>query len=549
MGKPEYSSQFVRSIQNRFPFLNDPYNYSYGDNYVAARYCNFKKTPKMINGEWQHGHIIPERNFHPELVIGGDGLSKFRKEKKYYVARQDQVEYLLKEGYKNVLPIGLPIVYVDKPNEPRIKNSLLIMPSHSLSGIDYQVEEAKFIDMIKHLFPTFELIVCCIHRNDFDKNYWISSMKQKGIETLIGADDHDANTYFRIASLFSQVEYVITDSFGSHVAYASYFGCKVSIIENEYVSPEIQLNNWNNLLDSASFYKNNPELVEIYLKKFEREKIYKICYPFFYKPIREAKTQIEWASFQLGLQHIKTPIELRSIFGWGSPLVNKGKSIYLFFKRNIIIRPVKRFIKEIKRLNLKFLELKLKNELEIFTHLTFHEKVLLYKISKKLPKNAVCVEIGSYLGASSSIIAGRLKKKAKLYCIDTWGNHAMIYNEEDFHNETLIEKETLTEFRKNIFKFKEKIVELQGWSYDMIKVLNKVENRIDFLFIDGDHSYEGVKQDWDLYSKLLLPGSIVAFHDTGWAEGVIKVINNDVHIKADLIHKLPNLKVFRIKET
>ena len=37
---------------------------------------------------------------------------------------------------------------------------------------------------------------------------------------------------------------------------------------------------------------------------------------------------------------------------------------------------------------------------------------------------------------------------------------------------------------------------------------------IDFLFIDGDHSYAGVKQDYEDYSPLVRPGGLVAFHDT-----------------------------------
>jgi len=36
---------------------------------------------------------------------------------------------------------------------------------------------------------------------------------------------------------------------------------------------------------------------------------------------------------------------------------------------------------------------------------------------------------------------------------------------------------------------------------------------LDFLFIDGDHSYEGVRQDFAMYSPLVRPGGIVAFHD------------------------------------
>ena len=37
--------------------------------------------------------------------------------------------------------------------------------------------------------------------------------------------------------------------------------------------------------------------------------------------------------------------------------------------------------------------------------------------------------------------------------------------------------------------------------------------RIDLLFIDGDHTYEGVKVDYHLYSQLVPTGGIVAFHD------------------------------------
>ena len=38
-------------------------------------------------------------------------------------------------------------------------------------------------------------------------------------------------------------------------------------------------------------------------------------------------------------------------------------------------------------------------------------------------------------------------------------------------------------------------------------------SEIDFLFIDGDHSYAGVKRDWEMYSTLVRKGGIIAFHD------------------------------------
>jgi predicted O-methyltransferase YrrM len=36
---------------------------------------------------------------------------------------------------------------------------------------------------------------------------------------------------------------------------------------------------------------------------------------------------------------------------------------------------------------------------------------------------------------------------------------------------------------------------------------------LDVLYIDGDHSYEGVKADFDMYSGLVRPGGLIIFHD------------------------------------
>lgn len=40
-----------------------------------------------------------------------------------------------------------------------------------------------------------------------------------------------------------------------------------------------------------------------------------------------------------------------------------------------------------------------------------------------------------------------------------------------------------------------------------------VDGGVDFLFLDGDHTYEGVKQDFEMYKNLVSDGGIVAFHD------------------------------------
>ena len=37
---------------------------------------------------------------------------------------------------------------------------------------------------------------------------------------------------------------------------------------------------------------------------------------------------------------------------------------------------------------------------------------------------------------------------------------------------------------------------------------------LDFLFIDGDHSREGIDRDWKGYSEFVEPGGVVLLHDS-----------------------------------
>ena len=51
--------------------------------------------------------------------------------------------------------------------------------------------------------------------------------------------------------------------------------------------------------------------------------------------------------------------------------------------------------------------------------------------------------------------------------------------------------------------------------YEMLKKVENVlgDNLLDFLFIDGDHVYEGVKKDYEMYKHLVKPGGWIGFHD------------------------------------
>jgi predicted O-methyltransferase YrrM len=51
---------------------------------------------------------------------------------------------------------------------------------------------------------------------------------------------------------------------------------------------------------------------------------------------------------------------------------------------------------------------------------------------------------------------------------------------------------------------------------DLVKTkINDILNgtSIDFLFIDGDHTYTGVKKDYEMYQEFVKPSGIIALHD------------------------------------
>jgi predicted O-methyltransferase YrrM len=167
---------------------------------------------------------------------------------------------------------------------------------------------------------------------------------------------------------------------------------------------------------------------------------------------------------------------------------------------------------------------------KVQSHLTVLERVRLYELSSK--KNQIA-EIGSYIGASACCFgaAGFDSVIKQIICIDTWNNDAMTEGSRD----------TWTEFKNNTADFSEYVIPVRGFSTEVVEQVRAITPALDLLFIDGDHSYEGVKADWDAYKGFLKSGSTVIFHDYGWAEGVKRVVHGDVQPLVSSHDELPNM--------
>lgn len=172
----------------------------------------------------------------------------------------------------------------------------------------------------------------------------------------------------------------------------------------------------------------------------------------------------------------------------------------------------------------------LKKIFDVPSHLTVREKIKLFEISSNT--SFIC-EIGSYLGASACCFGESLKSKGfgKVICIDTWNNDTMTEGSRD----------TWEEFHKNTHDYKNFVFPIRGFSTDVIQSVREITSNLNLLFIDGDHSYEGVKADWEAFKSFLEPGSIVIFHDYGWAEGVKRVVHENVMPMVKNYNRLPNM--------
>lgn len=124
--------------------------------------------------------------------------------------------------------------------------------------------------------------------------------------------------------------------------------------------------------------------------------------------------------------------------------------------------------------------------------------------------DAVFVEIGSWKGRSTVYMAEEIKKYNKnisWYAVDMFkGTKDENDNDKDVINDTLYDK-----YLKNIEPVKDLIHTIRGDSKEVYKQFE--DESIDFLFIDGDHTYKGCYTDIKNWFPKVKKGGIIGGHD------------------------------------
>lgn len=148
---------------------------------------------------------------------------------------------------------------------------------------------------------------------------------------------------------------------------------------------------------------------------------------------------------------------------------------------------------------------------------------------QRMPKGGMAIEIGVWRGEFSRRILDILEPET-LCLIDPWKSF-------DDHDESAFsgreEDEKMDEIADSVAQMfateikAKQVVVMREMSQDALMKFK--DNTINFAYVDGDHSYDGVKSDLAALMPKMMHGGIMAFDDYHrrgwWGDAVLRAIH------------------------
>lgn len=154
------------------------------------------------------------------------------------------------------------------------------------------------------------------------------------------------------------------------------------------------------------------------------------------------------------------------------------------------------------------------------------------------------VEIGVWHGATTRLLRQAMATDAVLFAVDPYPNGRF-----GFSPQKVIAQRQVKTVDNGILRWLRKTGAEAGQYF-----AQRQSEPVDFVFIDGDHSFAGLREDWEAWSGLVSAGGVVALHDSCSCEarnideaGSVKytdsVIRNDSRFH--FVEAVDTLSIFR----
>jgi len=137
----------------------------------------------------------------------------------------------------------------------------------------------------------------------------------------------------------------------------------------------------------------------------------------------------------------------------------------------------------------------------------------------RLPEEGVCAEVGTWRGDFAATILGS-RRPRQLYLVDPWEyrtedeyQHASYGGQSEDGQRQLdaMHDSVVDRFRAQIEGGQ--VVVKRARSLDA--AASFADESLDWVYIDADHAYEGVKRDLEAYFRVVKPGGFIAGDDYG----------------------------------
>ena len=139
--------------------------------------------------------------------------------------------------------------------------------------------------------------------------------------------------------------------------------------------------------------------------------------------------------------------------------------------------------------------------------LQLDEAALLYRLARRMPEGAAVAEIGRFKGGSTLLLASALPKGAELWSYDL---HVAL--RADLSGPQL-DSELAAALER--YGLRDRVHLVVGDS----RVVEPPPRACALVFVDGDHTYEGARADYERWRRFVAPGGHLLFHDAVDAGG------------------------------
>ena len=171
-----------------------------------------------------------------------------------------------------------------------------------------------------------------------------------------------------------------------------------------------------------------------------------------------------------------------------------------------------------------------------------------YAIAQQKESGTDLLEIGSWKGCSSTVIASALSGDRRLWMVDHFRGSSEHQEGEKFYTVPKYTRRAglwiYPEILENIIKcnFQNKVIILPLSSEKAARV---IDEQFSFIFIDGDHKYESVSKDCELWLPHLEKNGVIIFHDykNSSVHKFCDELKQNKDLSVDI--KLQNMIVFR----